>query len=901
METKQDYLQFKNDVLKDIRNLEKKINEQIKSKYDIYDSALSEFMKKLDKLEMENSASTTSLIEIKSKLNVFNDFYTFRQNIDNRIYNHEMRIKISLDEINRIKTKYDKIIDDNLRIPSIIGSTSKYKNLRDYLNYVNQEMPKIRCETEEQKKIISEVKKNFDIFPKTLVHMVDSSAKQCNGYTEQIQKEIKKNIDVKLNDFNEKIMEIKVENLDNKKLFEEKTNILNEEINQYKSIRNEILSSVEEKMKKLKEREKDKDQKIKKLLKDFEDFKNRKKKQDEQVQYNTKSINEIKNVIKKINTMINEKTPRSDNSNSINTIDNIIKNPIVQPLIEKKTTNILDSITRNNDIQEKKFYSEEKTNKSNENDSSKVKEDIIKKPRESSEIKKVDNSQIKQEVKFNIKNKVSQLNSFAPKNPPMANNPINIISKSENKVRQFSLLNHENISVSSSSSSQEKNNKNQKVTNTTRRLSKLTMKYNQEISNLIFNSKKIMKNKDKTIITEEEQYNNKNNLLRTEEFKNGINKFKEEFELNGYKPNINRAKNLLNLNSQSKTLNLNKPINFQNKKLIANINNVNNINTISNDFKTNTLYKYRNFINNDIKTNTYYGNFNSIKNLNNSESYNDNSKNKIGINNDDKKLYKNEINNDDNKLNKNDKSNEIIKSNEININSKLRKVINLNKNHKSNNFTKINNNTINHNISNKISQNLNLNSKKDEIKITSNIQKFQNINVNSKKNINKESNDSLLNNSQNKINKNNINNADNTNNINNTNKIINNKVNQNVLINNYSSRNDNGKNIKNPNSESLKINNIDLFTKEKKYINEKNYEQNYSFNGKKIKQKPKEKTEENSPVDTLYKAYFNKRNKNVIISREKNLNDPKKLTPVFGRTSYEFYDKKNNNKIGNSP
>ena len=900
METKQDYLQFKNDVLKDIRNLEKKINEQIKSKYDIYDSALSEFMKKLDKLEMENSASTTSLIEIKSKLNVFNDFYTFRQNIDNRIYNHEMRIKISLDEINRIKTKYDKIIDDNLRIPSIIGSTSKYKNLRDYLNYVNQEMPKIRCETEEQKKIISEVKKNFDIFPKTLVHMVDSSAKQCNGYTEQIQKDIKKNIDVKLNDFNEKIMEIKVENLDNKKLFEEKTNILNEEISQYKSIRNEILSSVEEKMKKLKEREKDKDQKIKKLLKDFEDFKNRKKKQDEQVQYNTKSINEIKNAIKKINTMINEKTPRSDNSNSINTIDNIIKNPIVQPLIEKKSTNILDSITRNNDIQEKKFYSEEKTNKSNENDSSKVKEDIIKKPRESSEIKKVDNSQIKQEVKFNIKNKVSQLNSFAQKNPPMANNPINIISKSENKVRQFSLLNHENLSVSSSSSSQEKNNKNQKVTNT-RRLSKLTMKYNQEISNLIFNSKKIMKNKDKTLITEEEQYNNKNHLLRTEEFKNGINKFKEEFELNGYKPNINRAKNLLNLNSQSKTLNLNKPINFQNKKLIANINNVNNINTISNDFKTNTLYKYRNFINNDIKTNTYYGNFNSIKNLNNSESYNDNSKNKIGINNDDKKLYKNEINNDDNKLNKNDKSNEIIKSNEININSKLRKVINLNKNHKSNNFTKINNNTINHNISNKISQNLNLNSKKDEIKITSNIQKFQNINVNSKKNINKESNDSLLNNSQNKINKNNINNANNSNNINNTNNINNNKVNQNVLINNYSSRNDNGKNIKNPNSESLKINNIDLFTKEKKYINEKNYEQNYSFNGKKIKQKPKEKTEENSPVDTLYKAYFNKRNKNVIISREKNLNDPKKLTPVFGRTSYEFYDKKNNNKIGNSP
>lgn len=888
METKQDYLQFKNDVLKDIRNLEKKIHEQIKSKYDLYDTTLSEFMKKIEKLEIENSVSTTSLIEIKSKLNVFNDFYTFRQNIDNRIYNHEMRIKISLDEINRIKAKYDKIIDDNLRIPSIIGSTSKFKNLRDYLNFVNEEIPKIKCETEEQKKIISEVKKNFEIFPKTLVHMVDSSAKQCNGYTEQKQKEIKKNIEVKLNDFNEKIMEMKVENLDNKKLFEEKTEILNDEINQYKSIRNEILSSVEERMKKLKEREKDKDQKLKKLIKEFEEFKNKKKKQEEQILNNTKSINEMKSIINKMNASINsiEKNPRNDISNSASTIekiDNIIKNP----LIEKKAKNILDIITRNNDIQDKKFYSEEKTIKTKENDNSKIKENIKRKSKENTDIKKDDNSQTKQEVKFNIINKVSQNNPIIQKSQPMANKPINIVSQSENKVRQVSLVNHDNLSSSSSSESQEKNNKNQKI-KSTRRLSKLTMKYNQEISNLIFNSKKIMKSNDKMIIPEEDK-SNKNNLVKAEEFKNGINKFKEEVEISGYRPNINRAMNLLNLNSHSKTLNLNKPINFQNKKLIANINNANNINTISNDFKTNTLYKYKNFINNDIKTNTFYGNLNSIKNLSNSESYNNNSKNKIGINIDDKKLNKNEVNNDDIKLNKIDKNNDLIKSSEINTNSKLRKVINLNKNHKSNNFIKINNNTINHNISNRISQNLNLDAKKEEIKLTSNIQKYQNIKVNSQKNINKESIDSLLNNSQSKLSKNNINN------------INLNKVNQNVFINNYSSRNDNGKNIKNPNSESLKINNIDLYTKEKQNINEINYEQNYSFNGKKIKQKPKEKTEENSPVDSLYKAYFNKRNKNVIVSREKTLNDPKKLTPVFGRTSYEFYVKKNSKNIINSP
>jgi hypothetical protein len=113
--------------------------------------------------------------------------------------------------------------------------------------------------------------------PKTLVNMVDSSTKQCNGYTEQIQKDIKNNIEIKLKEFNEKIMEIKVEYLDNKKKFEEKTNILDDEIKQYMNIRNEIISSVDEKMKKLKEREKEKDQKIKKLNKEIDEFKNKKR------------------------------------------------------------------------------------------------------------------------------------------------------------------------------------------------------------------------------------------------------------------------------------------------------------------------------------------------------------------------------------------------------------------------------------------------------------------------------------------------------------------------------------------------------------------------------------------------------------------------------------------------
>lgn len=43
------------------------------------------------------------------------------------------------------------------------------------------------------------------------------------------------------------------------------------------NIRNEIISSVDEKIKKLKDREKEKDQRIKKLIKELDEFKNKKR------------------------------------------------------------------------------------------------------------------------------------------------------------------------------------------------------------------------------------------------------------------------------------------------------------------------------------------------------------------------------------------------------------------------------------------------------------------------------------------------------------------------------------------------------------------------------------------------------------------------------------------------
>ena len=122
-------------------------------------------------------------------------------------------------------------------------------------------------------------------------------------------------------------------------------------------------------------------------------------------------------------------------------------------------------------------------------------------------------------------------------------------------------------------------------------------------------------------------------------------------------------------------------------------------------------------------------------------------------------------------------------------------------------------------------------------------------------------------------------------------------------IENYTSRNDFRKNFENQSLDTdLKVNNIDLFAKTRKTINDKNNLNNYSLNGKKIKSKKKEKQDEEeiSPLDNLYKSYFNKNHKNESLSQEQKINNLKRIKPAFGRTAYTFYEKKETKEFGSS-
>ena len=78
----------------------------------------------------------------------------------------------------------------------------------------------------------------------------------------------------------------------------------------------------------------------------------------------------------------------------------------------------------------------------------------------------------------------------------------------------------------------------------------------------------------------------------------------------------------------------------------------------------------------------------------------------------------------------------------------------------------------------------------------------------------------------------------------------------------------------------------------------------YALFGKKIQKKNQIKTETISPLDDLFKRQYNKNARKLkleLLSNSNMMNDiPKKISPIFGRTAYAFYTKKEIEGFGGS-
>ena len=359
---KQDILFFKNDILKDLRRIEEKLNLKLTEQSIANNDQYEAFEKKLDILNSKIIRVNEFVSDNTNLSEKINTFQLFKSKTEDSILSLNSRIAIVQKETKDSLIKFEKILEENLKYPGIIGKNSKFSNFRFFVDYV---MNNIKYLNDFKEEMI-----NFDFagFKKR----INSDLQEFRFTLNENDRNLRKLIESNIKEFNSKVFD-----LDNK--MENKFEDVYDTLKDYKNIINERISLYEEKVQnKFDNLQKNLEDKYKEHLNDINNFKNIKNKF-------TNDINNIKHNLSKMEKtveffkLLSEQNFMTTNSNKINYAtnnkiifgENFDNNQIKNLILEKNKIsdiplNMKDFYNMNTNIQDNNMQNyEDKINTDN--------------------------------------------------------------------------------------------------------------------------------------------------------------------------------------------------------------------------------------------------------------------------------------------------------------------------------------------------------------------------------------------------------------------------------------------------------------------------------------------------------------------------------------------------------
>ena len=167
---KQDILLFKNEVLKDLRKIDEKLNTKL-SEYKIENTNINTINKgKIESLFTKVDHLSDLILDNNSIYDKIKNFDNFKSKTQEMLLNINTKINLTQKESNDYFTKCEKIVNENLFYPGIIGINSKFHTFRNFIDFVLKNIKMLEYLKQEINNI------NFNDYKK----QVDDNFKSCN-------------------------------------------------------------------------------------------------------------------------------------------------------------------------------------------------------------------------------------------------------------------------------------------------------------------------------------------------------------------------------------------------------------------------------------------------------------------------------------------------------------------------------------------------------------------------------------------------------------------------------------------------------------------------------------------------------------------------------------------------
>ena len=246
--SKEEITSLKEEFLKEIRNLEKRLNLQLSLNLKETIEKNDKFIHEFNKISKNNKILSDLISSKNFESTKINELEAFKKKTETMIISHDVRINQALKELSDIRFTLSKEISENLIIPGFVGPACKYKTMANYISINIPEMEKAKSEIESNKKESKELKRKMEEMMKTLLNLVDKSSEKSLEY---VNNKIKKQEEITNNKFveiNDKILGFKMVLLTQDKIEDFKKKLF-EEINDNNYNKKEIDNTIKYLMK----------------------------------------------------------------------------------------------------------------------------------------------------------------------------------------------------------------------------------------------------------------------------------------------------------------------------------------------------------------------------------------------------------------------------------------------------------------------------------------------------------------------------------------------------------------------------------------------------------------------------------------------------------------------------
>ena len=245
---KQDIIFLKEDILKDFREIENKLNTK-------YEKQNSNTLTKLHKFEISIESMKNKIYELSTlistdkniKQKVLN-LQEFKTKVTDKLMNQDILIKTNENVIKEAINKYDKILNESILYTGVIGNNGRFQNFHHLIDYLLLNTSQFVNFKDKNMIDFKSYKNKLESLFKSLKVQADSIVSTNNKYTNKKIIESEKRFKELMNIQEAKIYDLKLESNNFIKNMENKFELFNKDIRDIINLKTEKFGKLDEEL-----------------------------------------------------------------------------------------------------------------------------------------------------------------------------------------------------------------------------------------------------------------------------------------------------------------------------------------------------------------------------------------------------------------------------------------------------------------------------------------------------------------------------------------------------------------------------------------------------------------------------------------------------------------------------